>query len=78
MLCNGSLMNWELCTTATGECFTREEHFYFGDQLNICKIPNGCFIVGLIYKKTEKKKKKTFGALAFLHQAQKGIKPSKE
>ena len=61
MLCNGSLMNWELCTTATGECFTRKEHFYLGDQLNICKIPNGCFIVGLIYKKKKKKKKNFWG-----------------
>lgn len=48
-------MNWEFCTTATGECFTRKEYFYFGDQLNLCKIPNGCFIVGLIYKKKNKK-----------------------
>lgn len=44
-------MNWEFCTTATGECFTRKEYFYFGDHLNLCKIPNGCFILGLIYKK---------------------------
>lgn len=65
-------MNWELGTTATGECFTRKEYFYCGDQLNLCKIPNSCFIVGLIYKT----KPTTFWALAFLHQAQKGTKPS--
>lgn len=67
-------MNWELCTTATGECFTREEHFYFGDQLNICKIPNGCFIVGLIYKKKEKKKKKNFWGFGFSASGTEGNK----
>lgn len=54
-------MNWEFCTTATGECFTRKEYFYFGDQLNLCKIPNGCFIVGLIYKKKKTKNFLSFG-----------------
>lgn len=26
-----------------------------GDQLNLCRIPNSCFIVGLVYQKKEEK-----------------------